>query len=149
MSNYMTMQEIFDAMTDHLYHQGSAAMDVDGNCFYRIEDSDGTMLKCAIGALIKDEYYDECFENAAVKTLQELHEMLPSDNKEKAIALRKALESSGVDVSNSQIIALLQRVQEVHDDFDISNWDSNLESIANLYGLQYKSGRIYDIYARH
>lgn len=60
----MTDQELFDRVVTHLRTQGRPAKDGWGVCNYRAPDG----CKCAIGALIPDETYDEVFEGCALQS---------------------------------------------------------------------------------
>ena len=63
-----TNQEIFDRVVEHLAQQKKRSMYDKDTCAYRSEDG----LKCAIGALIPDEYYDSEFEEKNISTLIEI-----------------------------------------------------------------------------
>lgn len=59
----MNNQEIFDHVVHHLFKQGGPAIGVEGSypgCAYR--GANGT--SCAVGCLIKDEFYHPSFEGA-------------------------------------------------------------------------------------
>jgi len=53
----MNTQEVFDKIARHLAEQGRCARN-GGGCMYRVTHG-GVVLRCAVGALIGDEQYDE------------------------------------------------------------------------------------------
>ena len=57
-TNYMNLQEIFDKVTEHLYKQGGPAKE-QSSCQYLASGG----KKCAVGCLIKSEFYDESLES--------------------------------------------------------------------------------------
>ena len=62
-------QEIFDLVVEHLFTQGRPAYDGNRGCMYRTHDG----LRCAVGVLIPDDFYDPAFEkNIAATVIQEL-----------------------------------------------------------------------------
>lgn len=111
----MTSQEAFDVVVEHLKTQKRRAYSTYlGRCVYR--SSDG--LKCAVGALIRDEDYHRTLESKDVEDLQSLR--LPS--------------LSGLSIS------LLGQLQLAHDRH--ANWDEsgfigwhNLRSVGIDQGL--------------
>lgn len=60
----MDRQAIADRIASHLLHQAKKAMERDF-CRYRISD-----LSCAIGCLIRDEFYTPDFENCSVAKIE-------------------------------------------------------------------------------
>lgn len=90
----MTRQEIFDKVVAHLRAQGKQAITDGGTCMYRADD--GSM--CAVGCLIKDEFYDPSFEKKDV-------------NHYKVV---EALKSSGIDME-FHTKNLLDDLQSLHD----------------------------------
>ena len=91
----MNNQEIFDTIVDHLYKQQVASVDTFKHCQYRGEN--GT--SCAVGCLIKDEFYDPMFEGdgAADSTVVTM------------------LEQSLDQKLSNKTISLLEDLQTVHD----------------------------------
>jgi len=65
----MEAQEIFDTVINHLWGQGQQALDEEGECVYRHETDDGTILKCAIGCFITDDDYSKAMEGREVNLL--------------------------------------------------------------------------------
>ncbi len=107
----MTSQEIFDTVARHLATQGCRALTTSGACRYRTEDG----LKCAVGVLIKDEYYRPEFENR------------PATDNDVLAAVTLSV-GDGIDAN------LLQALQYVHDG-DLSQWQQNLCDTAERRGL--------------
>lgn len=116
----MNKQEIYEGVKSHLLTQKekSQAEKVEGDppmCLYR-----SGSLKCAIGALIKDEFYSSYFEGEPVK-----HP-----------AVISALEESlGVKISDKNKIFLTD-LQEVHDSKLVEEWEYELEKVARYWNLQ-------------
>lgn len=111
----MTEQEIFDKAAAHLLEQGKRARE-NGRCCYRASVS-GTVLKCAVGALIPDELYDPRLEG------------LP--------AIRGFPESVGESELRRKVV-LLGSLQIVHDQFHEDSWKGELTKLAKAVGLSTK-----------
>jgi len=94
-----------------------------GSCAYRGED--GT--KCFIGALITDEAYDWRLECQGVSS----HEVA------------QALRGSGVDMQTTEDFNLCTRLQAIHDEnflgeFDtLQHWEAGFKGIARAFDLTY------------
>ena len=73
----ITRQEVFDKALAHLRAQGQSSMRDDGYCLYRSPEG----LKCAIGALVPDEKYNEDFEGqaASAEAIYSLFDGNPQD----------------------------------------------------------------------
>ena len=108
---YKQNQEAFNVMVKHLRDQGALSTSEGGGCAYRGQKG----LKCAIGVLIKDEFYDKGIEGSCSSSV-----------------FLEALEKSGwVDVQNS----MLHSTQLVHDLQDIHYWEIGFSKVADKYGL--------------
>jgi hypothetical protein len=100
----MNKREIFDHVKNHLIKQGKPSVIqnknnskfVEFNCAYR--GTNGT--SCAVGCLIKDEYYSEELEGRLV---------------EAEIVCQALSKSIGREINNEDIELLLE-LQELHDD---------------------------------
>ena len=115
------MQEAFDAMVAHLRNQGEPSLDEElERAVYR--NANG--LKCAIGVLISDEYYDPAFDQNGG-----LDVMKPE--------VQSALAKSGVPV-DSWAMDMLARMQRVHDDWEPDMWEGEFSEVAKAYGLKFK-----------
>ncbi len=113
----MTKQEIFDTVVSHLRTQGCKALCA-GNCVYR--GPNGT--KCAMGALIPDELYAERMEGMSAGMVLESYPEL-----EKLLGGDRASDNG----------RLLTALQETHDNWDPSDWESRFEYQANKHNLVY------------
>lgn len=131
----MTMQQMFDVMVSHMKAQGHKAVS-NGRCAYRGDDGS----KCAVGALIKDEYYSEGIEGLGVGRL--------ALRQGGSWPLGKALSQSlGMDIlsrGHERTLAMLSDMQDVHD--TAANWDAGglsviailrLKEVAKFYGLTF------------
>lgn len=135
----LTHQEILDKIVDHFYTQSkkSGSIDEQGifECRYRAVD--GSM--CAVGALIKDEFYDVEIEGFPVRS--RCHILY--GQAEKWEILKKSLILSGVDAADAHTCEFLNRIQGIHDNMDetLIGDDFNnaitpyLYKIATLYRL--------------
>ena len=125
----MTKQEIFNTVCEHLIKQNKRASD-NGNCVYRTAEG----LKCAVGCLIKDEYYSPWFEELTMNHVRAgvRGDFVPI----RVRSFIDALVNSGVPINDSETVDLLQLLQKIHDGFDESRWKGKLRSLAILAGLQ-------------
>jgi hypothetical protein len=100
----MNQQEILNFVVPALMKQGPSIFESGGNirCRYRAEQSDGQVRKCAVGMLIKDEFYYKELEGLGVAEC----------------SVRRALESSGMvdDIDSSEVLSLLVDLQRAHDE---------------------------------
>ena len=115
----MLMQQIYDQVATHLLKQNSTCMrtDLDGGiCAYRGEE--GKM--CAVGCLIKDEFYDVSLENHSI------------DNFNVVNAVKLSLDSNLSIVS----LYLLERLQTLHDGVNPMEWKRALKKVAEEFELK-------------
>lgn len=108
----MTEQEIFTKVANHLLTQNEPSVNSDYECLYRGPNG----LKCAVGCLIKDEFYSADIERMAVATCD----------------VNARLISSGIIVDSHE---LLQALQQLHDYGDPATWRQGLERVATLHDL--------------
>lgn len=113
----MNKQEVFNTVKTHLLKQGIQCMK-NGICAYRSEDG---QMKCAIGALIKDEYYSESLENKII--IDE--------------PVKQAVENSLGTILLEEEVCFLRELQDIHDTFAPKNWAMYLETFAFEHGLKY------------
>lgn len=118
-------QMFFDKAVAHARKQKCASMDND-SCYYR--GPNGT--KCFVGALIKDEFYNPGLENNAARD-----ELVIA-------AVRKSFGLSKLTLDEEN---LLERLQTVHDDALVENWEQAFYEIAEDYGLTYTPTTAYKI----
>ena len=119
----MNMLEVFNKVEAHLLAQGvksirkSLKQDM---CAYRGAGG----LRCAVGCLIKDEFYHEDLEGLA---------MLP-DKKEDdhQMLLEEALIKSGIDL-NSTMTHMLGDLQSLHDTVKPKVWKQRLQNLRVKY----------------
>lgn len=125
----LNKQEIFDKCLGHMRKQGTPCVNGDNICLYRGEGG----ARCAIGALILDEFYDESLEGNTV-----------DDSK-----VISALIKSGIVVEafdDEYFLADLQ--SKLHDyfvlphfnltNFSFPEWlEQSADLLAGSYGLNY------------
>lgn len=115
----LDLQEIFNKVSNHLLTQNETSYTTNGSsCAYR---GNGGM-KCAVGVLISDEFYDKNLEHTSVGTGA-------VDN-----AVAKSL---GVNSLSDEIVLFLGKLQSIHDHVGISSWKNRLEQLANDYNLKF------------
>ncbi len=112
----MTEQEAFTIVKDHLLTQNKQAIEGEA-CLYR--GPNGT--KCAIGALITDEEYNELVQHDL-----HLHSV---------IALFKNFELESLKGLSE---VFLVRLQRIHDVFKPHEWEDQLRLTANQYKLNWE-----------
>ncbi len=101
----MTKQETFDKVVRALRAQGRKSLRAGGiTCAYR----GGEGGKCAAGHLIPDDKYDPAMEGIAVRTDEEMVDLLP-DVTWRSELLRRAIRSEGHDLE------LVRDLQRAHD----------------------------------
>ena len=118
----METQEIFDRVVQHLRQQGRPALNTKGSCsMYRADNG----LMCAVGCLIKEEFYTEEleFHEASEPTVVE--------------AINNSL---GCTLSEEQL-DLLSSLQNLHDDTTRQQPISEigLKEIAKEHNLTYET----------
>jgi len=126
--NFMTEQEIFNHVLDHIVEQGQPARDSEESCMYLTASG----LKCAVGCLIKPQYYNPIFEGETVSVA-----FVISPEKCELLA---ALKLSGVDAENKSVNNLLSKIQTAHDTSSYHNFveefKESMRDIAEESGLE-------------
>lgn len=108
----MTLQETFDIVVNHLRQQNTKSLASNGfTCLYRGKYG----RKCAAGVLIPDSKYQPDLE-------------LKSCTEE---TVSKILLEEGHD------IYLVRELQNIHDLYDIPNWEFHFQRCAKLFNLVY------------
>lgn len=107
----MNRQKVFNMIAEHLIKQGVRSR-VDGFCSYRNPDG----LKCAVGAIIKDEFYTPQLEK----------EPLSYGSNRMMSALTNSLDSR----PTSGDIFFLSRLQQIHDHVNPLEWKTHLGKFA-------------------
>lgn len=121
-------QKVFDIVAPALLKQGVRSVDGSGLCRFRGEDG----RKCAIGFLIKDEFYDPYIEHWSFRTT----------------AFLNILNKSGVfdgwrmpqpDSNRNYLLCpeadFMGGLQTIHDNHDPENWKEHLMKFAGYHGL--------------
>lgn len=114
----MTQQQqqfLFDTVYEHLIKQGKPAKNVLDQCVYLTQDG----LKCAVGCLIKPEYYSQKLEGCSVTSP----------------IVQEALEDSLGMVLDDDSIELLSDLQAIHDECHNGKGDNSLKSLKNTPNL--------------
>lgn len=117
---------LINHVKDHLLKQSSKSFKQDGGprCLYRCETEEGVILKCAIGALIPNSKYRLAMEDVPVDDLVDTY-----PDVFKTILSKFKLELDEHDVTRS----LLESLQDVHDWYEIHEWERELDSLATEY----------------
>lgn len=113
----MTLQEVFDISARHLLTQMKKSeihTHFGTSCAYR--GPEGRM--CAVGPLIKDEFFSESLNATTVLSS----------------CVEEALLDSGVpkEVLTSGLLMNLQQVHDLHEPYD---WKHYLKNVAKVYNL--------------
>ena len=119
-----SFQEIFDAVVTHARKQKKRCLYND-KCMYR--DPEDSFVKCFIGALIPDTKYDKKIENISVSGLlsPEFIDLW------KGVLLKSLLEDK------IKLSVFLAKLQKIHDDHYVMNWDRAFSKLAKDYNLVY------------
>lgn len=121
--NKAVYQRAFDIVAEHLLKQKEKCMD--GNsCVYRSKSITGEVTKCAIGALIPDELYDESIETLGVVD-DEVFNLVLEGNPWMRGKHERALQYK------------LINLQGLHDQIPVDSWYDKLEHIAFEDRLQW------------
>ena len=110
----MDTQQAFEMAVKHLRKQGCRS-EQDGAilCRYHIPENN---LKCAVGALIPYELYQESFEGRGIVDLIDTFD-----------EINKLFENVNTK--------LLEDLQNVHDNYAVTYWERKWEEISKFYGL--------------
>lgn len=119
----MNKLEVFEKVKVHLLQQNARSIrsryGAGALCAYRGDNG----LSCAVGCLIKDEFYHPSLETKSVQAPEIIGALVAS-----GIVERHALVST-----NDPIIKLLFRLQRMHDSTAVADWSWELAAIeANL-----------------
>lgn len=116
----MTKQETFDIVARHLLTQNERAVIITPTyyekCVYRTPNG----LRCAVGSLIPLEAYDPAFESCF--GIDDIMSKLPVEHDDSETKLIKTL--AGHD------LALLAKMQTLHDHTPVSQWREALYKLA-------------------
>jgi hypothetical protein len=123
----LSNQEIFDKVSKHLLTQMKKSMSGE-TCLYRGPNG----LKCAIGALIPDEFYDEAMESSCAFPKTPHHQDAMSRAALRVGRLSGYLPVAGWDKEYSDF---LDALQNIHDSFEPEQWKEKLQQFAQDKGL--------------
>lgn len=113
------IQKLFDKAVTHLLTQMEQCIDEYGDCVYRGPNG----LKCAIGALIDDAWYDaETLENLSLRS---------------RCVQATIAQSQGFDLSTleEEDWLILAAVQSTHDERLPDEWKDKLTALAEEHNL--------------
>jgi|SRR5579859_6197638 len=118
----MDRQGVFDQVTTHLLTQNAKSDDSSWDqtpmCLYRARKN----LKCAIGGIIRDEFYKPELEGHGV------------DHPD---VLRAVELSLGCKIVEQRDEDLLKELQSVHDMHPVSKWHKTLSLLASMMRLKF------------
>lgn len=120
---YLTRQQIFNKVANHLLAQGRQSRGIGDLCAYLGEDG----RKCAVGCLIHKKHYNPMFERAYAASISK-------SSSTKARALKRALKKSNVNPIGGTL-DLLIALQEMHDQSPASCWRTALVAMAEEFKL--------------
>lgn len=156
------MQYVFDKVITHLLEQGQQSRTSSG-CTYR-DDTEGKVLKCAVGCLIDDQYYNPIFEGQGSTRLlvSTKHQTLSSDPQVQAVFNAAYEEISKLEkeaeIKNAHSVSMiyhkasptgpinfLASLQHAHDNVPVNftfleNVKLEGKNIARRFNLEWKFG---------
>ena len=104
-----TTLDVFNKVSEHLLAQNDRSLSLAGlYCVYRSNSG----LKCAVGCLIKDEFYSRELEGRYVRTN----------------VIESVLKLSGVPITE-EVLKLLEELQRLHDYVTPVGWPAGLAQI--------------------
>ena len=115
----LSCQQIYNKVAKHLLTQNERSVDGDGCCMYRGNNG----LKCAIGCLIKNDYYD-CEKEG--NTVDEIRVMLYNSD----------VIAENSSTKNYNKILLMGDLQDVHDNNEPEEWKEELKKVAKQHCLK-------------
>jgi hypothetical protein len=119
----MNTLQVFNKVEDHLLSQGERSVKYLEVCVYRGEYG----MSCAIGCLIKDEFYHEGLEGIAMWADEKEHE--------RQMLLEEALIKSGIDLKPATTY-MLSDLQYLHDEKKPQDWEQELQKLrAKYFGI--------------
>lgn len=117
----MDLQETFDQVVSFAFKQNAKSEDTNNDmCMYR----DGNGNSCFVGAFIPDKEYSEQMEGKDVEGLLQLYSCI------------KYLKIDGMNKYQSKIF--WQKMQDIHDDSDITDWPLAFNVFAHENNLKAK-----------
>lgn len=127
LNNPYTLKEIFFKVSEHLLKQNKKSVVKGGFdfCKYRFNE-----LKCAVGILIRDEFYDPVCEGESVMVNFNFRN---GETRAKTILIN-SLYKSGVPL-NTETFSMLQNLQDIHDQKFVNTWEEKLVELGKEYGF--------------
>lgn len=130
------LQNTFNTVSAHLLNQNERSLadyHSKQGCAYRGENG----LKCAVGALITDEFYLPKLEGSMVSAHQTTEAVLKSLKlKQRGTNL---VAEDGEKVDYSLFLDLLHDLQITHDNVDPTLWQEYLIGTATRFHLEFKA----------
>jgi len=111
----LTINETAKTIKEHMLTQRARSIKRGKGCRYRGDYG----MRCAVGCLIKDEFYDPALEGMAITHVPVLN----------------ALSFSGVDTYKPKIVEMLSDFQKCHDTKPVCRWATEIERIFENYGI--------------
>ena len=127
----ITTEGIFRKVAKHLLTQGKRAYGKENQCKYRGEG--GT--SCAVGCIIKDEFYSEELEGKSVVSLKYLLGE-PVTIRDRQKKLHRAVSRSMDRRLMEDDVNLLRSLQFIHDTHLPSEWHRSLTRLADASGFK-------------
>lgn len=134
----MDKKQVFETVKNHLLQQKVRAEKANGLCAYKTSDG----LKCAVGCLIKEEFYNHYFEGFGFRLSPPNAVVLLGDaplpeecSLSQGRVIIDALKKSGVAVETEEDIAFLADLQEIHDSEQPNQWGYALDKLQAKYNL--------------
>ena len=116
----MNTLEVFNKVEEHLLSQGERSVKFLDMCAYR----GARGLRCAVGCLIKDEFYHEGIEGLAMWAGEKINE--------RHFMLEEALVNSGIDLDYA-MPRMLKDLQDLHDNENPEVWEQILQTLRGKY----------------
>ena len=114
------MLEVFNKVEAHLLAQGVRSINYNDACTYRGEGG----RSCAVGCLIKDEFYSRSLEGIAMWGGEK--------EEDRQMLLEEALIKSGIDL-NPATTYMLSDLQYLHDQKKPQDWEQGLQKLRVKY----------------
>lgn len=123
-----TKQELFDHVAVHLLTQKAQSKTMGGSCKYRLNETAGDPIRCAVGCLIDDLHYNPDYEG----------KIFGSDDVRIAVerSIGRPLEGFNNGIDDKTEVHLLGDLQVLHDgSAEPDNWHDQLLTMADKYQL--------------
>ncbi|KMQ81084.1 hypothetical protein BPMI_03105c [Candidatus Burkholderia pumila] len=104
----MLSPKVFGHVNAHLLAQNAVSEDDNGSCRFR----SGNDRKCAIGSLVRDNLYDAALEGVGISYYRHAQDSV----------LLRTLYASNVNAYNPNVIDLLIKLEQIHDDASVEDW---------------------------